>query len=191
LRICFSDLVLLLKLRLIKPVSMCASHKDTEVTWGHHLILLFHWPAVTLAPVSYCAPKLIRLRGYMSPRRQSGYSKYQKYRSVCLEILPVFVSYTSFSSSPSLWHTFCLSFQVSRLALCLYCTWGPGGRRTSLQSRPCCHPHVVCWIIIAGTWADSDIHKSWAQMKKDKCKPEHAPDRNTGAGLLHVLTPAH
>lgn len=62
--------------------------------------------------------------------------------------------------------TYIRSLSVCRLALCLYCTY------TSLQSRPRCHPRVVCWIITAATRADSDIHKSWAQIKKDECKPE-------------------
>lgn len=52
----------------------------------------------------------------------------------------------------SLWHIlyFALSlFPASLAALCLQRTWRPGGRCTSLRSRPRCHPHVVCWIIIA------------------------------------------
>lgn len=160
-----------LQIELIKPVFTCDSHKDRgDMGSTTHLSL----------PLASC---------YFSPchllcPQANQTSEYHKIRTRLI----VFVSYTVISLPPPISDIHSVSFHASCLALCLYCTWGPGGRRTSLQSRPRCHPHVICWIITARTWGDSEIHKSWAQIKKDKCKPEHAAGRSTGAVLLHLLT---
>ena len=73
------------------------------------------------AAVIYCAPKPIRLRGYVSPRRRSGYSKYQKMRTCLLGKFPVFVSYTAPSLPPPLPDIHSLSLFM-RLFLFFVCT---------------------------------------------------------------------
>lgn len=127
--------------------------EDTEVTRGQHLILLYHWPAVTVIKprTFYWASGPIGPRGYMWTRRRSR-DLSEREAGLCF-VLPLSLTYIR-------------SLSVCCRALCLYCTY------TSLQSRPRCHPRVVCWIITAATRADSDIHKSRAQIKKDECKPE-------------------